>query len=101
MLSGQPAAPPPQPLPPPAVIDIVSDDEEDAAGSDAEFDYEEGDDAAAADDDDCPVVPGAVSGARLLWGTVASLAVGETVILLHPLSLRRCFNTDGKGASAK
>ena len=32
----------------------------------------------------------------------AGLAVGETVILLHPPSpFRRCFNSDGERASAK
>ena len=33
---------------------------------------------------------------------LAVLAIGETVILLHPpRPFSRCFNTDGKGVSAK
>ena len=37
----------------------------------------------------------------LLWRGVR-VAVGETVILLHPPStFSRCFNIDGEGVSAK
>ena len=38
----------------------------------------------------------------LVYKPVAQIAVGETVILLHPPSnCSRCFNRDGEGASAK
>jgi hypothetical protein len=44
-----------------------------------------------------------IGGGKVPGGGRPSLAVGETVILLHPIlpSVGWCFNMDGKGMSAE